>query len=319
MLEKLEEIISSSNDFAKFEEKAQRGNLAKTIMLISKDSDYSFEFAKLLSCLIFDGVKKESENYLKVVADSHPDLKIYPSKDKLLVADSEDIVFESSVKPIFANKKVFIIRDIDKGMESAQNKLLKTLEEPENNVYFILTTTNVNLVLPTIRSRCVKTELAKLDEKEIKSFLGNCENSDLAIALSEGLIGRADKLANKKELFPLFESVMAVVTTLKSSKDMLAYSKTIAQFGSEHQLIFHAFSIIMEDLLYIKSGNISAVRLKKYCDKLESVQNEYTIKAIVEIRALIDKAVKEMMFNCNFVVVLENFILNILEVKFLCK
>lgn len=319
MLEKLEEIISSSNDFAKFEEKAQRGNLAKTIMLISKDSDYSFEFAKLLSCLIFDGVKKESENYLKVVADSHPDLKIYPSKDKLLVADSEDIVFESSVKPIFANKKVFIIRDIDKGMESAQNKLLKTLEEPENNVYFILTTTNVNLVLPTIRSRCVKTELAKLDEKEIKSFLGNCENSDLAIALSEGLIGRADKLANKKELFPLFESVMAVVTRLKSSKDMLAYSKTIAQFGSEHQLIFHAFSIIMEDLLYIKSGNISAVRLKKYCDKLESVQNEYTIKAIVEIRALIDKAVKEMMFNCNFVVVLENFILNILEVKFLCK
>ena len=319
MLEKLEEIISSSNDFAKFEEKAQRGNLAKTIMLISKDSDYSFEFAKLLSCLIFDGVKKESENYLKVVADSHPDLKIYPSKDKLLVADSEDIVFESSVKPIFANKKVFIIRDIDKGMESAQNKLLKTLEEPENNVYFILTTTNVNLVLPTIRSRCVKTELAKLDEKEIKSFLGNCENSDLAIALSEGLIGRADKLANKKELFPLFESVMAVVTRLKSSKDMLAYSKTIAQFGSEYQLIFHAFSIIMEDLLYIKSGNISAVRLKKYCDKLESVQNEYTIKAIVEIRALIDKAVKEMMFNCNFVVVLENFILNILEVKFLCK
>ena len=319
MNEKLEGIIVGSKDFKQFEEKAKNGSLAKTTMLICKDSDYSFEFARLLSCLIFDGRNEGSENHAKVIANAHPDLKIYPSKERLLVADSEDIVFESSVKPVFATKKVFIIRDIDNGMEAAQNKLLKTLEEPEANVYFILTTTNINLVLPTIRSRCLKTELGKLDEREIKAFLGNSENAELAMAISEGLIGKAERLAKKKELPPLFESVIAVITNLKASKDMLAFSKTIAQFSGEYELIFSSFSLIMEDLLYIKSGVESGVRLKSYRDRLLSVEGEYTLKAIVEIRSLIDKAVREMMFNCNFIVVLENLILNILEVKYICR
>lgn len=313
MLDKLVDLIKASEDFKTFEEKAKRGDLAKTIMLISKDNDYSFQFARLLSCLIFE----DEESYAKVIADAHPDLKIYPQKEKLLVADSQDIVFESAVKPIFAKKKVFIIRDIDKGMEGAQNKLLKTLEEPESNVYFILTTTNANLVLPTIRSRCVKTELAKLGESQIKKVLGESENSALAIALSEGFIGRAERLEHKKDLLPLFDCVMAIVTDLKASKDMLVFSKRLSAFGSDFELIFSMFSLIMEDMLYLK--NAKPIRLKGYQHKLESVQNEYTIRAIVEIRSLIDKAVKEMMYNCNFTVVVENLILNILEVKYLCR
>ena len=319
MIKKLQDIITGTEDFKNFQDKAKRGDLAKTIMLISKDSDYSFEFAKLLACLIFDGEISESQNAQKVFADAHPDLKIYPTKERLLVADSEDIVFESAVKPIFANKKVFIIRDIDKGMETAQNKLLKTLEEPENNVYFILTTTNSDLVLPTIRSRCVKSVLGKLSEKEIQHFLGENENFSLAYALSDGLIGKAEKLTLKKDLKPLFESVLAVITDLKSSKDMLPYSKMISQFSGAGELIFNALSLIMENLLFIKSGKKDFVRLKNYREKLALVQNEYTIKAIVEIRALIDKAVREIMYNCNFIVVVENLILNILEVKYLCR
>lgn len=315
MLKKLEGIIRESEDFAKFSEKAERGDLAKTILLISKDGDYAFEFARLLSCLIFG----EGEHYQKVLAGSHPDLKVYPTKDRLLVADSEEIVFESAVKPIFAGKKVFIIREIDKAMEQAQNKLLKTLEEPENNVYFILTTTNVDLVLPTIRSRCEKTFLGKLGEDVIGEFVGSGENSDLAIALSEGLIGRAESLVRKSQLKGLFESVLEVVTKLKSSRDMLRYSKAIAGFSGEQNLILTCFAVIMEDLLYLKSGNDKEVRLKSYAERLSKVKDEYSFRAISEIRGLIDKASREIMFNCNFVVVLENLILNILEVKYLCR
>lgn len=315
MLKRLEGIIRESEDFAKFSEKAERGDLAKTILLISKDGDYAFEFARLLSCLIFG----EGEHYQKVLAGSHPDLKVYPTKDRLLVADSEEIVFESAVKPIFAGKKVFIIREIDKAMEQAQNKLLKTLEEPENNVYFILTTSNVDLVLPTIRSRCEKTFLGKLKEDVIGEFVGNGENSDLAIALSEGLIGRAESLVRKSQLKGLFESVLEVVTKLKSSRDMLRYSKAIAGFSGEQNLILTCLAVIMEDLLYLKSGNDKEVRLKVYAEQLSKVKDEYSFKAISEIRGLIDKASREIMFNCNFVVVLENLILNILEVKYLCR
>lgn len=318
MNNKLEEIILQSGDFKEFEAKARRGDFPKTVMLISKDNDYAFEFAKFLSCLVFDGEMSKGENYLKVTAGAHPDLKVYPSKDRLVVADSQEIVFESTVKPIFANKKVFIIKDIDKALEGAQNKLLKTLEEPNKNVHFILTASNSNLVLPTIRSRCVKIELKKIGLKQLEGFIEG-ENSSLACALSDGFVGKAIWLNDKKELKPLFESVIAIVTKLKSSKDMLPYSKTILSFNESSDLVLSILSLIMEDLLYIKSGKEDGVRLKEYLDLLKSVEREYSVKAIVEIRALIDKAVKETMFNCSLVVVLENLILNILEVKYLCR
>ena len=108
---------------------AQKGSLSKSILLISKDNLYSFDMARLIASIILNnGEFIDNENYLRVVANSHPDLKIYPQKDKLLVSDSEEIVFESYASPIQGDKKVFIIKDFDNSMESAQNKLLKLLE-----------------------------------------------------------------------------------------------------------------------------------------------------------------------------------------------
>ena len=102
----LEKFIRNSNDFQFLKKEIESGNISKSILLLSKDSTYSFEFAKILACEIFSNGKGEDENYLKVKADAHPDLKIYPTKDKLVVADSQEIVMESYIKPIFSDKKI---------------------------------------------------------------------------------------------------------------------------------------------------------------------------------------------------------------------
>ncbi len=321
MNEKLEEIISSSAEFKRLCEEFDNGKMAKTLLLLSKDEKYVFEFARLLSSKILNGISgdlKGSDNYVKVMADSHPDLKIYPTKDKLLVADSENIVFESSVKPIFSDRKVFIIKNIENSMEASQNKLLKTLEEPENNVYFILTSSNINAVLPTIRSRCNKVELGKLGKGELKAYLVECENRELILALSEGYIGQAEKLMNMDNLESLFRDVFALVAKLKSSKEILFYSKAVSAYFGDFDLIIKILSLIFEDLLYIKA-NLKDLHLIEQRDILTNISDEFTIKAIIEINKLIDNAVKEVSYNCNLTLVFENLLLNILEVKYLCR
>ncbi len=322
MIEKLEKIITSSNEYKMLASELEKGSLAKTIMLLSKDSEYSFEFARLLSTLILNGGLKEgqlerNENYVKVLASSHPDVKVYPTKDKLLVADSEDIVSESSIRPIFAERKVFIIKNIEQSMEAAQNKLLKTLEEPQNNVYFILTSSNANLVLPTIRSRCSKIELGKLSQKDIELCIDDCENIELVSQLCEGYVGRAKRLSQMDNLGEMFRAVLNLVTKLKASKELLIYSKELSNFYSEQDNIFKFLSLIYEDLLLIKGGKEG--RLSSFKSELEAVSQEYTIKAIVEIEKLINKAVREVGYNCNAMVVIENLLLSILEVKYLCR
>lgn len=314
------EIVCSSADFKSLQEEIKAKKNAKTVLLISKDDEYAFEFARHLSCLLFnDGEWEENEHFVKVMASSHPDLKIYPTKNQLLVADSEEIVFESSVKPIFADKKIFIIKNIEKSMEASQNKLLKTLEEPSKDAFFILTTSNANLVLPTIKSRCSKVELGKLPREIISRYIGNSELSEIITALSDGLIGKAEKLGKIKNLKTLFEAVFECLTRLASSKEVLVFAKRLLPFKEDFNLLIDIFSLLVEELLFVRAEKSNLIRLQSYRDKLERVKNDYSYEALVEIQKLLSQSVKEMSFNCNFILVVENLLLNILEVKYLCK
>ena len=317
MNDKIEKVIYSSPEFNTLCQELERGKLAKTIMLICQDSIYSFEFATLLSSAIFENGRAKTEHYLKVKSLSHPDLKIYPVKEKLLVSDSEEIVFESAVKPIFADKKVFIIRDFEQSTEQAQNKLLKTLEEPQENVYFILTTSNLRLIFPTIRSRCNKIVLGKLKDEQVKSYLEFDSNKDLISSLADGYIGRAQGLANMENLKGNFENVLSLITQLKSSKEIVKYVKIINSFQDKIDFLLSCLAQIFEDLISLKAGK--EIRLKMYEDILEKTSEEYSITALVETQKLLDKAAEELKYNCNFNVVMENLLLSILEVKYLCK
>lgn len=313
----LEKIIVASEDLSNLQKEIENGKISKSILLITKDEHYSYEFACLFAAMLFnDGKMEENENYFKVKNLSHPDLKIYPQKDKIMVADSDNIVEESSIKPIFADKKIFILRNIDEGTEQAQNKLLKTLEEPASNVYFILTTGNINQVLPTIRSRCNKIELSKLSQKIVKDL---CDGDELIAALSDGYAGKALLLKQNQNLHKIFDSSLAVISKMKNSKNLLSFSKDLLTYKNDFNLIVEIWSVIFEDMLFIKAGKSSRVKLKEIVPQLQEVEGEYTIRAIGEIRKLLDGAVREMSFNCNFTLIVENLLLNILEVKYICR
>jgi DNA polymerase III delta prime subunit len=57
--------------------------------------------------------------------------------------------------PLVSKKKVVLIEDADRLLGPAFNALLKSLEEPEPHVRYILTTTQVGAIAPTILSRCI--------------------------------------------------------------------------------------------------------------------------------------------------------------------
>lgn len=316
----LENIVKASENFKELAKEYSNNKLSSSILLISKDTFFAQQFARVLSMLVFDGKAcLDCENCKKVMADAHPDLKIYPSKDKLVVAESEEIVMESFIKPIFASKKVFIIRSIDEALDSAQNKLLKVLEEPQKNVQFILTCSNQEKVLPTIRSRCTKIDLKKLDDQTILSVLSGGEQARLALELADGQIGRAITLEKKKNLKSLADDSVAIITKMKNSKQVLSFSKKLQDYKEDFNLILEIIAFCISDMLKIKAGQADKVKLKSYCKDLQSVKDEYTIRALCEIASLLDSAIKEKTYNVNLALALENFLLNILEVKYLCK
>ncbi len=313
--------IIKTEDFLHLQRQAQEGLLSKAILLIGKDDVYTDEFASAIAALIFDRkIDQASENYKKVMARSHPDLKVYPQKDKLLVGDSEEIVEESFIKPIFADSKIFKILNIDNSTESAQNKLLKVVEEPSKHVYMILTCKNIELVLPTIRSRCNKIELGKLSPDVVKDLLPKVEDEKkaLALAVSDGMIGKAIKLASMKNFTELCEDTLALFTKMKTSRQVLTHSKKLLSYKDQLSLEIEIMQLIIEDLMKIKAGKNDLVKLP-YISELKAVSDEYTLRALCQITYLLDNVTKETGYNVSPTLSFENLLLNILEVKYICK
>ncbi|MEX2600265.1 MAG: RuvB-like domain-containing protein [Balneolaceae bacterium] len=83
----------------------------------------------------------------------------------------EDIRTKSYLKPNEGNYTVVILTDIELMRDEASNSFLKLLEEPPENVIFLMTTGNEDRLLPTILSRCQQIRLNPLAEKEIAAAL----------------------------------------------------------------------------------------------------------------------------------------------------
>lgn len=73
--------------------------------------------------------------------------------------------------PTRAKSKIYIIDEVHMLTKEAFNALLKTLEEPPENVYFILCTTEVHKIPETIISRCQRFDFKRIDIRTIMTRL----------------------------------------------------------------------------------------------------------------------------------------------------
>lgn len=143
-------------------------NLPQTQLIVATESAFSLEYAlhavqkvfctqnKQLSCLCADCHKIKSVQH-------HGLLLVNPT-DAYTLEDLE-AVFALTTFSRAENEPFFIILShAELFSASVGNRLLKLLEEPSANYYFILTTTNEERVLTTIRSRCSITRLENNNE-----------------------------------------------------------------------------------------------------------------------------------------------------------
>ena len=310
------EIIKNQNFFKKLEEKT----LSNSLLFYCED-DKTSEVTLILTALMLNYktyalMNENSAEYKRVLNGADLDIKIYPkNKEKLLVSDSNEIVDEVFIKPTNKENKVFIIENIDLSTTEAQNKLLKVLEEPPKNVYFLISAKQADRVLPTIKSRCDKITIEKLPLGEIEKV---CKNP-LACMLCEGYVGRAEELSKNSNLNEIVDFAVSLVCDLKNSAQVLRFSKHFQELKGDIDLILKIYSFCLEDMLKIKTEIKDYCLMKMFLPKIESVEGEFSVQAICEILNLITFFRKKLEFNANLSVAIDNLLLKILEVKYICK
>lgn len=89
---------------------------------------------------------------------------------KINIDQIREVIKESSLKSYDNHKKIFIIDDVAVSTKEALNCLLKILEEPPAETYFILVTSKEEQLLPTIISRCQKIDFASLSDEDMEEY-----------------------------------------------------------------------------------------------------------------------------------------------------
>ena len=113
----------------------------------------------------------ECPNCIAATNGTHPDIVEINAANETSVDNIRELIDRSTLAPMQGKHKVYIIDEVHQLTSAASSALLKTLEEPPENVIFILATTDPQKLLPTIISRCQRYDFTKVKTSQIKDHL----------------------------------------------------------------------------------------------------------------------------------------------------
>ena len=209
-------------------------------------------------------------------------------------------------RPI-SRKKVFIIDDSSDLTISAQNALLKILEEPPFYCVFVLIVSDIKMILPTVISRSVVLGFKKLENQQITDLLKNKFNVSSKIAIlcaqiSKGSLGNALIYSNNESYLQDRTMIFEVLFDFLSSGNSISLYKIIPfALKSRENLDFIFLNIesFFADLLKIKYKLIYEIVNVDKIKMIEIISKQKTTKEIVYCLECVSKCRKLIYFKVS--------------------
>ena len=298
------------------------GRLSHAYLLLTPDgenlTEYLKIFARLLAC-DEDDPCFECRACKLIGENSFTDVILYPKDGATVSAEQvNELIGESYVKPLEGNKKIFIITNAQSMNASAQNKLLKTLEEPPRGVHIIMGATSEYPLLSTIKSRVKKLEIPSFSNQKLFAALKGEYPDDRrlssAIACGDGTVGQAQLNYADESLKEITALCQEVIVDMSSSSEVLKYSSKITASKCDINKFLSVLELLYRDLLVYTEGeralvsNSSFVRIKE--------AKGYKIGSIINALEKINQAAERKKFNANTTMFIEWLLFQILEGKY---
>lgn len=200
--------------------------------------------AQALNCAEPDAPCGKCLSCTKIARETHPDVRIIvPENGTLKIAQIREMQRDAHLAPYEGQWRVYILTDFQHATTEAANCLLKTLEEPPNQVVLVLTAVDPGSLLPTIISRCQSLSLRpltiKATERALRSKGVEAAQAELLARLSEGAIGwaldaaqDASVLEQRADWLALFEQLPAqnLIQRLEQAQRLEKLAEHLPQF-----------------------------------------------------------------------------------------
>ena len=258
------------------------------------------------------------------VSGEHPDITVIEKgvplaretakgRATIPVDDIREMIRICSQYPLEGGNRVVMIRDADNMTFQAQNSLLKILEEPPQNTFFILTSSHPDQLLITVKSRCRPLKMTPWETEYIQQVLladgVSGDRAEKAAAAAFGSIGYAKKLASDDEYWHMRETVMNAFFRNRKRSEILSFSSSWKDRKNESDAIFDILEQNLQILLHCRIDKNGQYPLKEFPEEWLRFAEYAPLEKFAGLSDKIREARKQNAFNVNFQAIIEQLLL----------
>jgi DNA polymerase-3 subunit delta' len=220
----------------------------------------------------------------------------------------DEIRPKAFLKPNEGRKTVIILTHIETMRTEAANAFLKLLEEPSEDLVFLLTTDNTEALLPTIISRCQHIQLSSLTAGQVTEALIKYEHTEREDAKYMGRISGGNYVtARYFDIQSLKEMREDIVSYLRKAyvQDAVSLIQIAKSWQSDHNIealitLLNVLETFLRDLLVYRETsdenlitNLDQIEaIIKFCPSLQEARLEKMIEHVNNCRSLLRQHVQ---------------------------
>ena len=298
--------------------------------------------AKALNCLEEDNRPcNECENCKAINNNTHPDIIEIDAASNNGVDEIRDLVEKVKYAPIQGRYKVYIIDEVHMMTAGAFNALLKTLEEPPAHVVFILATTDVHKVLPTVLSRCQRFDFSKINYDDIKRRvidILNIENITFeenvpslvaeladggmrdALSILDQVVSYANDNITMQHVYDIYgmmsnQDMVEYLTLLAESKtkDVLSMIENYIGKGIDVKRLTYDLMVCLKDAIVYRSTSDESILERLNADNAKAILRYYSTDSALKVSEILNQARNNYRLSTNYRLFFELASLKIIE------
>ncbi len=318
-------VINKSKAFNTIELDISRSRLSHVYLFVNNDENYLKAFVEIIAkrFININETEYQEKNNIRIEKRIHPDVCFYGEDKQIDVSAVSSIVESSNVSPFEADKKIFVLLNIQKMNESSQNKILKSIEEPPRNTFYLLCATSITKILPTILSRVKKLELDELSVEDIASMLQakgvEKQKAEILSSCSSGNATFAEKLATDEGFIEFFNNIVTSLFEINGSRDVLKFSNLFSAKSVDKEEFINIAMLLLRDMMMILSKKEELVTCKNVISKLKVISAGLNLSGVQGLINACFEEKKKLAFNVNSTAVVDDFLFKYAEVKVKCR
>ena len=262
------------------------------------------------------------------------------------IDDIKSLIESAQYSPQELKKKVYIIDEVHQLTKEATSALLKILEEPPSYLTFILCTTEIKKILPTILSRCQRFNFNKISSKDIAERLKHiADNEDINVS-EDGclLIGRISRgsmrdavgyldqiatLAQNKQItaqhiekfFGVInrKAILNIIEAMKS-KNLTLILDQVNDFimaGVNAKTILTELSQVFRDIMILKIPNVNMNLVDlpdSEVEELKKIAESLKASHLIKLSKIFGDIERQIGYNINERWIMEATLLNCVSI-----